>query len=266
MADGILGISEALHPHGEPPVQELLAALRPTEFGEFALWLAKNITKYIPVGGSYQARISAPKLREAVNTFNYIAQETSEGRGGMTVELCLPCSHYVPPGGGWGPTSPIPGKEGEDKMDQPKSPPMDILSPLSKHGLPALPEDLDVSGVVSPLRLKAHMHSLSSYNLHLVSMVDALENNGGDTTEEEEELFELLEKTVLRLNQCLDRLDVVTANQPSSMHSSKASPNKLKSPEALLNSQENRIKELEGAVKTEVMRRIKQKFGSPGAQ
>jgi len=113
------------------------------------------------------------------------------------------------------------------------------------------------------------MQSLSAYNLHLVSMVDALEVNGGASSEEEEQLFALLERTVLQLSQCLDRLEIVQREERSvrkSLSPKPSSGNSLSrtSPPAMRNhKQESRIQELEAAVKGEVLKRIQAKFGSP---
>ena len=45
MALRVADIAESIHPYGEPKVQQLLAALRGTEYEAFAIWLAKNITR-----------------------------------------------------------------------------------------------------------------------------------------------------------------------------------------------------------------------------
>lgn len=84
-------------------------------------------------------------------------------------------------------------------------PSQDILGPLSSMPAPQLPPELDVSGAVSPERLREHIAGLTAYNLHLVSMVDALDLKEGGESQEEERLLALLEQTVQQMGQCLDR-------------------------------------------------------------
>jgi len=162
MANGVEELAEAIHPYGEPTVQNLLKALRGTKYEEFALWLAIHISRYITVGQGWEANIAADQLRLAVETYSYTTRLDPNGSTmqsmlspkGTIQELCQPCSPVVMEVISGEPAEAVAGERGGRGSEAPPASPLrDRLSTLANLNMPDIPDEIDISGLVNSLPL-----------------------------------------------------------------------------------------------------------------